>query len=212
MRTRNVLVLAAALVLLAALMLWAQAPPAKPAAQEPAQEAAPPVPPAPTGPTRFKGTVANTGGSLYLGGFFTVQIDKWSTPEEIAELKQVLATSGQDAVLEKVWKAKQIGYLKIGSSLGKPLFFARAIPIPGGLVVRALTNQPIAGGIGSGGRAQNFPFGVLEMIVPADGKGGAGTIVPMAQISLSPNGTPQVEAYGNLPLKIMEVAIEPPKK
>lgn len=216
MKRTIIVILALAAVLLTAFMLWAQAPPAKPAAPpQPAAKAAeeplPPTPPAPTGPTRFKGTVANTGGSLYLGGFFTVVIDRWSTPEEITELKKILATSGQEALLKKVWDTKQVGYLKIGTSMGKPLFFARAIPVPGGLIIRALTNQPIAGGVGSGGRASNYPFGVLEMIVSSDGKGGAGSIVPMAQISIGANGIPQVEAYGNMPLKIMEVAIEAKK-
>jgi hypothetical protein len=212
MKAHVVLTLILAAVLCAALAVSAQAPgkpaappakPPQPAAQADA-EALPSTPAAPIGKIRFTGTIANTGGTIFLGGFFTVEIDQWNTPEEIAELKKVLAVGGQKALLEKVWKAKQIGFLKVGNSMGKPLFFARAIPVPGGLIVRALTNQPLGRGAG---RAGDYPFGVLELIIPNEGKG-SGTIVGMAKIGFAADGTAQVEGYGTIPEKLMDVAIE----
>jgi len=202
------LVILVILVLTIPAVLIAQAPAAPAPAKEQAKsglqtEAAPPMGVAPTGKTRFEGTIANTGGSLFLGGFFNVRIDEWTTPEEAAELKQILLTGGQKALLDKVWKAKQIGSLQISNSMGKPLFFARAIPVPGGLIVRALTNSPLGHG---GGRAGDYPFGFIELIIPNEGKG-YGTIVGMAKISLAQDGSPQIEAYGTLPAKIMDVAI-----
>jgi len=207
---------------LGALSVMAQTTTPKPTAPPPAQapakaqaepqsglqtEAAPPMGVAPTGKTRFEGTVANTGGSLFLGGFFNVTIEHWTTPEEAAELKQILVTGGQKALLDKVWKAKQIGSLQISNSMGKPLFFARAIPVPGGLVVRALTNSPLGHG---SGRAGDYPFGFIELIIPTEGKG-YGTLVGMAGITLLPDGSPQIQAYGTIPAKIMDVAIEKKK-
>jgi hypothetical protein len=197
------------IAVLGTMATMAQAPAAKPAAPAPTaqaketEEPAQPMGVAPTGKTRFEGTIANTGGSAFLGGWFNVQIDQWTTPEEAAELKQVLATGGQKALLDKVWKAKQIGSLQVGNSLGKPLFFARAIPVPGGIIVRALTNSPLGRG---SGRAGDYPFGFIELIIPNDGKG-YGTIVGMAGIVLLPDGSPQIQAYGTIPAKIMDVAI-----
>ena len=138
-----------------ALALMAQAPSSTTAAPAPAKEQAKggeeaeapaPMGVAPTGKTRIEGTVANTGGSAFLGGFFNVRIDEWTTPEEAAELKQAFLTGGQKALIDKVWKAKQIGSLQISNSMGKPLFFARAIPVPGGVIVRCLTNSPLGRG------------------------------------------------------------------
>jgi hypothetical protein len=199
-----------------ALALMAQAPSSKPAAQEPAKEQAQggeqaeapaPVGVAPTGKTRIEGTIANTSGSAFLGGFFNVRIDEWTTPEEAAELKQTFLAGGQKALLDKVWKAKQIGSLQISNSMGKPLFFARAIPVPGGLIVRCLTNSPLGRG---SGRAGDYPFGFIELIIPNGGKG-YGTLVGMAKITVLPDGAPQIEAYGTIPSKIMEVEISKKK-
>ncbi len=147
---------------------------------------------APAGKTRFEGTIANTGGSLFLGGFFNVRIDEWTTPEEAAELKKILMVGGQKALLDKVWKAKQIGSLQISNSMGKPLFFARAIPVPGGLIVRALTNSPLGHG---GGRAGDYPFGFIELIIPNDGKG-YGTIVGMARSASLRTAAPRSRPMG----------------
>jgi hypothetical protein len=222
MKSRLVLILTLSALLLAALASQAQAPPAQSAepqappaqpqaqapAQPPAAEQAPAMGVAPTGKTRIEGTIANTGGTIYLGGFFTIEIDRWTTPEEAAELKKILVTSGQKALLEKVWDAKQIGFLKIGSSMGKALFFARAIPVPGGLIVRALTNSSLGRGHG---RAGDYPFGYIEMIIPNEGEG-YGTIVGMAKISFAADGTVQIEGYGNLPEKLMAVKIEKKKE
>jgi|WetSurMetagenome_2_1015567.scaffolds.fasta_scaffold07134_5 hypothetical protein len=218
MRKKIFILSAFAIATLVATACMAQTATPKPAAPPPAQatakapaepqsglqtEPAPPMGVAPTGKTRFEGTIANTVGSAFLGGWFNVQIDEWTTPEQAAELKQILATGGQKALLDKVWKAKQIGSLQVGNSLGKPLFFARAIPVPGGLIVRALTNSPLGRG---SGRAGDYPFGFIELIIPNDGKG-YGTIVGMAGIVLLPDGSPQIQAYGTIPAKIMDVAI-----
>ncbi len=218
MRLKMVSILILAILLTGAVAYMAQAPATTPAPQakeqakgEPqgglATEPAPPLGVAPTGKTRFEGTIANTGGTIFLGGFFNVNIDQWTTPEEAAELKKILMTGGQKALLDKVWKAKQIGYLQVSNSMGKPLFFARAIPVPGGLIVRALTNSPLGRG---SGRAGDYPFGFIELVIPNGGKG-YGTIVGMAKISLLPDGSPQIEAYGTIPEKIMDVTIKQKK-
>jgi len=216
MRSKTIGVSIMAVMFVGTLAVMAQAPTPSPATPVPAKEqpksglqteAAPPTGVAPTGKTRIEGTIANTGGSLFLGGFFNVRIDEWTTPEEAAELKKILMVGGQKALLDKVWKAKQIGSLQVSNSMGKPLFFARAIPVPGGLIVRALTNSPLGHG---GGRAGDYPFGFLELVIPNEGKG-YGTIVGMAKISLAEDGSPQIEAYGTLPAKIMDVEISKKK-
>jgi hypothetical protein len=207
MPKKAILILAVLALALGALFAWAQEP-AKPAAAAPAaqaqkEEPLPAMGVAPTGKTRFEGTIANTGGTIFLGGWFNVQIEQWTTPEEAAELKQILIQGGQKALLDKVWKAKQIGSLQVGNSMGKPLFFARAIAVPGGLIVRALTNSPLGRGYG---RAGDYPFGFIELVIP-NGQKGTGTIVGMAKITIGPDGAPGIEAYGTIPEKIQDVSI-----
>jgi len=202
----------------AALPMWAQtpaeeAPPAveeaTPASAEEPAESLPPVPPELTGETRFEGTIINMSGTAFTAGFFSVVIEEWNTPEEAKELMTILANEGQQALLKKVWDAKRIGYLRAGSSMGKPLFFARAIPIPGGYVVHALTNVPIAH-VGTASR--DYPFGIIEMFVPSDGTKGHGTLIGMAQVGFDASGKVQVTGYGTLPVRLDEVVIKKKKK
>lgn len=171
-------------------------------------EAPPPPPPLPD-KTRFNGTIINTGGKYYLGGRFTMEIERWSTDEEVAEMKKRLAAGGQDLVLEQVWKAKQIGYISISGSMGKPLFFARALPVPGGWVVRALTNAPISH---FGPVSEHYPLGYIEFMLPSDGKDGHGQLIAMANVGFDSAGAVQVTAYGMLPVKLEDVEISQPKK
>lgn len=207
MTKRAILILAALTLAFSTLTVWGQSAdkpaPAAPAAQAQKEEPLPAMGVAPTGKTRFEGTIANTGGTIFLGGWFNVTIEEWTSPEEAAQLKQILAQGGQKALLEKVWKAKQIGSLQVGNSMGKPLFFARAIAVPGGLIVRALTNSPLGRGYG---RAGDYPFGFIELVIP-NGQKGTGTIVGMAKITLGPDGAPGIEAYGTIPEKIQDVSI-----
>lgn len=209
--TRN---LTMTLLLAAALALTLGAPAQEP--PTPTQESEPipmpegmTAPQAPAAPVKFEGTVVDTGGNLRaLAGFFTVKIDRWSTDEEVAELKRVLATGGQEALQKKVWKAKQVGYMTIGGSLGKAIYAAKAVAVPGGLVVRVLTNNCVAKG---GGRVADYPFAFAEIIIP-NGEKGHGTLVPTAQIGFNAQGGVTVEALGTLPLKLMDVGIQEPKK
>ena len=170
---------------------------------------APAVPPELAGKTRFEGIIINMQGMAAGATYFAVDMDQWSSTDEIKDLKTTLANEGQDAVLKKVWKAKQIGYLKIRNSMGKPIHFARAIPIPGGYIVRLLADTPISH---VGMRSDDYPFCFIEMVVPTDGKKGHGTFIGMAQFNMDPSGQVQVSAYGTLPVRMEEIVIEKPKK
>jgi hypothetical protein len=187
------------------------APAANPAAPSGAEQvkADPSVPPELTGKTRFEGVVINMQGALAGASYFSVEIERWSTPEEIREAKSALANGGQKLLLDKVWNAKPVGYLKISSSIGKPIRYARAIPVPGGYIVRLLSDTPISH---IGMRSQDYPFGFIEMVVPTDNTKGHGQLIGMAQFSFDEKGVIQIAAYGTMPVRLEEVIIKPPKK
>jgi hypothetical protein len=190
---------------LAAILILAQAPAAKPAAPSPqAQQAPPPVGAVPQGKIHIEGTLANTGGRFFLGGWFNMNIDHWSTLQEGQELYQILAQGGEQKLLDKVWKMKQIGDMSVEGSMGKPIFYAVCQPVPGGLVIRALTNSPLSAW---GARSQDFPFGVAEIVIPT-GEKGHGVVIGMAKIGFTPLGQTQVEGYGTIPVKLMDVTIK----
>lgn len=186
------------------------APAAKPAEPAKAEEPEAAVPPELTGKTRFEGVIINMEGMAAGATYFSVEIEGWTGPEEITELKTILANEGQKAVLDRTWKAKPVGYLKIRNSMGKPIRYARAITVPGGYIVRLLTDTPAAH---VGDRSRNYPFGFIEMMVPTEGKKkGYGSIIAMAQFSMDASGQVQISAYGNMPARLEEIEIEKPKK
>lgn len=200
---------------LASLSAFAQEPaapkadPAKPDAANPVEMPVPPTPPELPDKTRFEGVIINMQGMAAGASFFSVQIDRWSTPDEIRELKSAFANQGTQGALDKTWDAKPVGFMKISNSLGKPLRFARAIPVPGGYIVRVLTDTPVSH---VGTRSRDYPFGYIEMVVPTDGTKGHGTLIGMAKFSFDEKGNIQIAAYGTMPVRLEEVVIDKPKK
>jgi hypothetical protein len=187
-------------IALGAILVLAQAPTAAPQGdQAPPQAGA-----VPQGKIHIEGTLANTGGRFFLGGWFSMNIDHWSTPEDGREMYQILAQGGEQKLLDKVWKMKQIGDMSVEGSMGKPIFYAICQPVPGGIVIRALTNSPLSH---AGARSQDFPFGVAEIVIPT-GEKGHGVVVGMARIGFTPTGVTQVEGYGTIPVKLMDVTIK----
>lgn len=200
----------------------APAPAAPPApAQEPAQpqpgpappsEVLPPVPAQP-GPERIEGTLINQGGpfsTLFQAGYFAIDIQAYSPDEEAKACLQALRNGGQKALLQKLWKMKEVGYLKVGGSLGYPLVLIRSQATPDGRVIRALTNRPIAPRE-FGTRSEDYPFGYLEIFLPKEGKG-TGTLIPMAEVTFTEQATLTVESYGTMPFRLLDVVTEPRKE
>jgi hypothetical protein len=149
---------------------------------------------------------------FFQAGFFILQIDRWSADGERKALLQALQSGGQKALLDKIWDMKQIGFIKVGSSMGFPIVFARSMETPAGRVVRVLTNRTIAPAeVNSSSRSLDYPFGVLEIIFPPGGKG-EGTLIPTAQIDLTLSGSIAVEGYGTLPVRLIDVVADEGKK
>lgn len=207
--------LALVLTACAAVALLAQAPAPKPAPAQPGPQPAAVQPAPPVAPETFRGTLANQGGpgsKVFQAGWFNLTIEHYTTDEEAKALAEILKTSGQQALLDKVWKMKQIGYLKVGGSMGYPIFVARSLPSPDGRVIRCATNRPVAPReLNYGTRSMDYPFGVIEIYLPTEGKG-TGVVVGMAKVSVSASNTLQIEGYGTLPLQLLDVTVEQKKK
>lgn len=214
-----------ALLALSAIMTAAQAPPAaQPPAKDQTAPAAPPQPqakaaqPSPIlqpGPETFRGTIVNQGGEgtrYWLGDWFDLQIDQYNSDEEAMALALALRDEGQKAVLDKLWTMKQVGILKVGGQGNAfPLFLARSKKSPAGRVIRCFTTRRIApSDLSFGPRSMEYPFGIIEIILPEDGAG-TGQIVGMVQLGFSADTTIGVKAYGLVPMRLRDVVIRPEK-
>lgn len=196
------------------------APAQAPAAQEAAPQAQPPAAPPqaassqPAGKERFRGTIVNQGGPgsrFFLGGWFTLVIDQYTSDQEALVLANALKAGGQKALMDKVWKLKQIGYFKVENSMGYPLYVARSKQTPAGRIIRCITNRPIAPReLNLGTRSLDYAFGYIEIFIPTEGKGN-GTVIGAASLGFTGANTITVESYGLMPIQLMDVAVEKSK-
>jgi len=197
-------------------MVWAQTPIVPPQSQPQPQvqsQPAPPSAPLQPGPETFRGTIVNQGGEgtrYWLGEWFDLQIDQYNSDEEATALALALRDEGQKAVLDKLWTMKQVGILKVGGQGNAfPLFLARSKKSPAGRVIRCFTTRRIApSDLNFGPRSMEYPFGIIEIILPEEGAG-TGQIVGMVQLGFSADTTIAVKAYGLVPMRLMNVALRP---
>ena len=220
MNAKTPVILTLVALFLVGLALLAQAPATQaPAAQAaaPAQEkaqsglqteAAPPSGVAPVGKTRFEGTIANTGRHAVPRRLFHRGDRAVDHPgggggaEEDPHGERPESPAGQS--LESQADRFSQDLEQHGQS---PLFRPRH---PGSRRPGSSAPSPVPPWAEAGGRAGDYPFGFIEMIIPNDGKG-HGTIVGMAKISFAPDGTAQIEGYGTIPEKLMDVEIKKKK-
>ena len=164
-------------------------------------------------PESFRGTLYDAGQvTRGTTTFFTMQIDHWGTEEEARAYLQTIKDKGQDALIGTFWDAKQVGWVKVGDRLGYHLVFARNIPTPEGRTVRAFTDRPLQFfELRNNTRSTDYPFGIIEIKFPAKGKG-EGTLVAAASVKFDDQGQLEIEQYGTLPFKLLNIKAIPVKQ
>ena len=128
--------------------------------------------PAASGPERFTGVVVDmSGGVGPSSASFTLQIDQYSSVEEINGHIAVLAEEGQDG-LEKALRKLDRGWIRVGPSLGYPISAARSFETEDGRLIRAVLDRPIQMyEVMRGLRSQDYSMAMIEIVIGHDGKG-----------------------------------------
>lgn len=150
------------------------------------------------------GTVATGARSTVHIGIF-----RWSTEEEIANFRTILETQGPEKLNEAFFKSEQIAFLKVGSSMGYKLQFARKFENPDGSTRIVLAaERPI--GFVEGARStrtEDYDFSIIELVVPADGKKGTGALAVGVEVKYDMTKKQLVlENYSSEPVRLMEVS------
>ena len=135
---------------------------------------------------QFTGTLISMEVSAAMGKRVQIFVESY-TPDDVAEsLVKTLAEGGQRPLSNAIADYRA-GTLKIGTSNGYPIAVARQrVAEDGSRLVFLVTNRPLTGFAPMQGvRVDDFPFGVVELKLAADGTG-EGTIVGAAQIAYDP--------------------------
>ena len=161
----------------------------------------------PTGaPERFEGRVVDSIGNLPRGSsaFFTLHVDRYTTDEELAGFLTILRDQGEHELrlaLEKV----EVGFVKIANSLGYPVAIAREHRTEKGRVLRFATARQIAMFESMRNtRSLDYPFGMLELVMPDDGKG-EGQLAAAVSVEITPEKRLEMTSYAHAPYKVLQV-------
>jgi len=144
-------------------------------------------------------------------GTLDINIERWSTPEEAARLRDVLTEKGADALLEALQKMKpRAGVIQRTGQLGWDIHFAQQVVASNGsrrIVIATdrpmsfweAANQP---------RSADYAFTLAEIRLGPDGKG-EGKLVPAAKIDYDKeSNTLEIENYNTEPTRLTQVEIE----
>ncbi len=86
------------------------------------------------------------GTSTQTGKDFNVKviINQFSTDEDRAALKSAFDKGGHDALVRALSKMKGVGRVRLPSTTGFSIAYARSIPTPTGRKIRFITDRPTA--------------------------------------------------------------------
>ena len=143
-------------------------------------------------------------------GTLDINVERWSTPEEAARLRDILAEKGADALLEALQKMPRAGSIQRTGQLGWDIHFAQQVVASNGSrrIVIA-TDRPMSfWEAANRTRSSDYAFTLAEIRLRPDGKG-EGKLVPAAKIDYDKEAnTLEIENYNTEPTRLTEVAIE----
>lgn len=161
----------------------------------------------------YRGVAANTSDFGMQGIVpITFEVYYWTTPETMNQLGQALATGGPDALLAALQKIDNpAGYMRTPESLAVKLRTVTRTELPDGSVNIGILTDRIQSAIAKAGgaRTADYPFELIQLVIPASGKGGKGKILRQANMAYNPKtGGFEVEEWANQPTIVNEVRAE----
>jgi hypothetical protein len=143
-------------------------------------------------------------------GTLDITIDRWSTPEEAARLRDILAEKGADDLLEALQKIKpRAGSIQRTGQLGWDIHFAQQVVASNGSRrIIIATDRPLSFfEAANQTRSADYAFTLAEIRLTPDGKG-EGKLVPAAKIEYDKeSNTLEIENYNIEPTRLTQVEV-----
>ena len=157
-------------------------------------------------PEHYSAVAMGTGGSV--GGKtmqFDFRITKYTSDEELNNFAEILKEKGQDA-LRRALEKQDVGRINPVGRTGNQIAVARKRQEGSETVLTMVTARTMPFiELYQGGRSTDYPFGFLQVKLPANGPG-TGQIMAAAKIRFNKKeGRYQIESYGNQYLKAVNV-------
>jgi len=157
----------------------------------------------------YTGTLMATNGPMRTTSF-NLSIKDY-TPDDVAQGYLALLVEGDQFDLLKKIDDLDLGFMSAAGSLGRRLLIVRKAELPDGKTrIRAVFErwQSFAE-VRNGYRVQDYPFGIMEIIVDAKGKG-TGTFIAACMVDMKKDKKTgkyqlELENFGTWPNRVMGV-------
>jgi hypothetical protein len=154
----------------------------------------------------FSAWAVNMGGAIKSGTVY-ITIERWSTPEERAQLIAAFQKGAQDELLKVLQKMPKVGFIRLPQTLAYELHYAFQFPTEdGGRNIVIATDRKIARGeVMSGTRSMDYPFELIQMKLDAKGEG-EGKLSFATKIYVTEDGKNiALENYGTTPVALNNI-------
>jgi hypothetical protein len=158
----------------------------------------------------YTGTIVSMSGGL-RSTTFNLSIRDFTSDEDTNRYLGILLEGDQDNLLDVIRKL-ELGRLSTQGRVGRELIVVRKNQLPDGRIriVAAFERWPTMVETRGGYRVQDYPFGLMEVILDANGKKGTGTFIAACKVDLKrdkKSGKYQLELenFGTYPHKVMGV-------
>lgn len=161
-------------------------------------------------PEVYTGTIVSMSGPMRSTSF-NLTIKDFTSDEDAKRYLSILAEGDQDDLL-KVIRENDMGRLSATGTVGRSLMVARKTLLPDSRIriVAAFERWQTVAEVRGGYRSLDYPFGLMEIILDANGKKGTGTFIAACKIDMKldkKTGKYQLELenFGTYPSKVMGV-------
>lgn len=158
----------------------------------------------------YTGTIVGMNGPMRSTGF-NLSIKDFTSDADAQRYLGILAEGDQEDLL-KLIRDNDLGRLSATGTVGRHLIVVRKTTLPDGKIriVTAFERWQTVAEIRSGSRVQDYPFGLMEIILDADGKKGSGTFIAACKVELKRDKKTgkyqlEMENFGTYPNKVMGV-------
>ena len=157
----------------------------------------------------YTGTIYSMNGGGFSTGF-NLSISDYTSDEHAQRYLAILAEGDQDDVLKAI-KNLELGRISATGQIARDLIIVRKTQLADGKtrIVVAFERWQKMVEIRGGYRSQDYPFGIMEIILNAKGKG-SGTFIAACKIDLKRDKKTgkyqlELENFGSYPHKLMGV-------
>lgn len=153
---------------------------------------------------RVTGTLVSIGGRQSgRTRPFTLIVNNYSAPNQVRELNDALARSGQDELL-RVLSGMDAGRIQLGTGVGVRANAIIAEPWgEGGTKLTVFYERNLSfAELRYGTRSQDYRIGYAELFLDRNGNG-QGTLIAAAKVRLRDGNTWEVEDFGTFPSRLL---------